>query len=60
MTVVVEWMDGVERRYDGAEQATVGDDRVLRVYGYAVGGRTPILAELPIYGIREIKREGRS
>lgn len=59
MTVVVEWMDGEVRRYSEVNKPMVGSDRVLRLYGYEIGGRTNVIAELPIDHIREWKYEGR-
>lgn len=53
MIVEVEWMDGEVRRYESAEKALVGSDRVLRIYSYPVGGRAELIAELPIDHVRE-------
>lgn len=58
MRVIVEWMDEEVRAYDGAEKAIVGGDRVLRIYGYEVGGRAPLISTIPLFGVREWKMEG--
>jgi len=58
MKIVVKWMDGVSREYEGIERAVVGTDRVLRLYGYEVGGRANLDAEIPIFSVREWLREG--
>ncbi len=59
MKVHVEWLDGERRTYDNVEKLSPGTDQVLRLYGYEVGGRAPVLAELPTFSIREWRREER-
>jgi hypothetical protein len=58
VNVRIEWMDGVVLDVDHAEHAEWGSDRVLRVYGYLTGGRRPLLAEVPMYHVRQIRRSG--
>lgn len=59
MRVRIEWMDEEVRAYAGVEQAKVGTDHVLRLYGYSAVGRTECVAEIPIFGVREWKYEGK-
>ncbi len=59
MKVHVEWLDGERRTYDNVEKVQSGTDQVLRLYGYLVGGRAPVIAELPTFSIREWRREER-
>lgn len=59
MKIHVEWLDGERRTYDDVEKVVAGTDNVLRLYGYLVGGRAPIIANLPLFQVREWKRDER-
>ncbi len=58
MKVIVEWMDREVREYESVDKALPGADHVLRLYGYEVGGRAPIVAEIPLFQVREVQWKG--
>jgi hypothetical protein len=58
MTVDVEWVDGEHRTYTDVEDTSVGTE-VLRLYGYVIGGRREVIANLPLFHVREWKVSGR-
>lgn len=51
-------MDGVRRAVGAADSYAVQSDGILRVYGHAVDGEWQVLAEWPIFHIREIRHDG--
>lgn len=55
MKALVEWMDGESRTYENVDRADSGTDQVLRLYGYEVGGRRPLIAAIPYGNVREWK-----
>lgn len=57
MKVHIEWLDATRRTYDDVDKATVDGNRILRLEGHPAAVRRPIIADLPVDRIRELRYE---
>lgn len=56
MRVELTWMDKTHLMVPNVDKVSVGTDQVLRLYGYEVGGRAPILLEAPTCNLKMWER----
>lgn len=59
MRVRVEWIDGTVRSYDDVHTVELSrEGRLLMMYGYRSGGRTPHIATVPLTTVRQYQQSG--